>query len=214
MNVATGSVTDATQLAKDIFLDDLDIPALTVQKIVEEMCGERLAVETILNIGKAVSKTIGKALPERTLFQREPVTSFANNPRLVLHKKAPETVEMAKRGRAQVDVQEKRVWLNDWILRQPRIPTIKEAKLALKAQFGEALGTTYIAKTLTTAHQLVMDERRRTAQANPLVTAVEVPAVGLSDTVRAIAALMQAKGIKKVSVSDEGEIDFETTLRL
>lgn len=201
---------DAVEFAKNLFLEDRDFPATTAVQLIRENCGIELSVEEVGAIRERIVRNIDGALPGRIT----PVSParFTNHPRLVSGKK----IVMARKGRPQVDVQEKRQWLDEWLKTQARIPTIKEAQAALREHFGEALGTTFVATRLTEAHQEMVRARRQLIEAEKTTTApvssVPPPAPAtapLRDVVKILADLMRVNGIRKIAIDDEGRPTFE-----
>jgi hypothetical protein len=67
---------------------------------------------------------------------------------------------MIKKGRGLVDVEEKRTWLRKWADDRGGMVIIKEAQRALIDQFGEGLGTSFVANTLKAARQKTLDEKK------------------------------------------------------
>lgn len=119
---------------------------------------------------------------------------------------------VSKIGHSYVDTQTKRVWLQEWLKSQPRIPTNKEAREALLERFHEALGTTYIANAIREAHERFAEEikkRNEESTTVPIVVPEAPKALPLRRTVQEIAVMMREAGIKKIILSEDGQIDFE-----
>jgi len=193
-------------LARNIFLEDLDMPTDSVIKIIEQQTGIRVTELDVNTIRTGVSKAISRAMPPKIYDSEQ---KFTNRPRLIIAK--PKEAAMPKRERTLVDVNEKRAWLNDWVLEKGGLATIKEAKEALIAKFGEALGTSYIARTLKDARQLLLEERNRQREEHPIQEIQPSPDLSpLRETVRNIAHLMKTAGIKKISVEGD-EVSFEAS---
>lgn len=222
MNTQIDTSRDVSKLVREIFLDDLDMPVSSVAKIIAEQTGETLSETQINSIKSDVERRIARALPVAEPRQQEQ-EYFTNRPRLVVGNKNKMTKDtaMARKGRALVDVTEKRKWLNDWALENGGQATIKEAKEALQKQFGEALGTSYIAQTLKDARQLLLEERRRqrheaatvAVPENLTVAAVPSPTAqpSLRETIRSIASLMRVSGIRKLEILPDGTVNFEAS---
>ena len=200
---------DASGFAKSLFLEDRDFPVDTVLQMVKENCNRSLSLEEVEEIRKNVLTSINRAMPLGGTF-KPVVPTFTNRPRLALAKQT-EKVPMVKRGRAQVDVTEKRQWLDKWLFEQPRIPTIKEAQAALKEHFGEALGTTFVANRLTEYHEQIFKERKQ-PESEPTVNPDAFHTQSLQDAIKLIANLMRTNGIKKIAVDEEDGVNFEAAL--
>lgn len=214
---AQTTVADARELAREIFLDDLDMPLESAIAIIAEQTGTSLSLDDISRLRSDVSQTIARALPPQEsmlVVQREPF----NKPRFVTGSKQTRTESaMARRGRALVDVTEKRKWLNDWALEKGGMATIKEAKEALLAKFGEGLGTSYVARTLKDARQLLLDDRRsrqplaQLVESHPLAAVPSVEGNSVLETVRSIANLMRISKIKRIAIDADGSISYEAS---
>lgn len=221
MNTAMGGgCRDAEEFARGLFLEDREFSVSTAIQLIRENCGRTLSEQEVEGIRSRVINRIEGAIPVEKWRETRKATTpgFTNRPRLVVTPKQ-ETggVVVARKGRPQVDVQEKREWLDGWLSTQPRIPTIKEAQAALREHFGEALGTTFVAQKLTEVHNRFVEERRRQLNAQQATVApvlapvpVTAPVVApLRDIVKIIADLMKVNGIRKIAIDDEGRPTFE-----
>jgi hypothetical protein len=89
-------------------------------------------------------------------------------------------VEDQKAAQPEVTTEEKRRWLDDWLLEHPTA-TVTKAREALHAKFGSALGTTYISETVKVAHSLV--------EPQPALVSGGVKLVDVADVAHAMKAL-------------------------
>jgi len=208
---------DPMRLAREIFLDDLDMPVSSAIQIIGEQTGVYFPVAEMTRIKSDVERLVARALPEREATPVNP-SYFTNRPRLIIGKQKEPASEndMAKKGRALVDTEEKRAFLKKWAEDKAGMATIKEAKEALNDKFGEALGTSYIANTLKETRQGILDERRKQVlgetaavlAAHP-IAAAETELTAMESAVKSIANLMRVSRIKSIRIEENGEIKFE-----
>lgn len=236
---------EAETIAKEIFLEDSEMSIDTAARLIHDRCRRSLHKDAISRIRAQVRQSIHAALPSLTAVPKVfgasvkneapkgDTTYFVNRPRFVdrvrIGAKGEEMKNEAKKGRAVVDTDTKRKYLGDWAMNNP-LSTIREARDALRTEFGETLGTSYIAETLKAARGLVVEEQKRKSGSYPAVTPPSLtpqPVLPLSppgqmglapelmsrqslrEVARALAKAMKDAGIKSIRVNPDDTIDFE-----
>jgi hypothetical protein len=198
-------LVEAESLAREIFLEDTSTSIDTAARLIHDGCHRSLHKSAITRIRQEVRQTIAASTP-----QHEPIVveeeGFVNHPRLV---GSEEGVVDIKKGRANVDTESKRKYLGDWAMNNP-LSTIREARDALRKEFGETLGTSYIADTLKAARNLMAEERKKTV-GETLVISPQKP---LREIAREVAVIMKSAGIKSMRINADGSVDFEAALTL
>lgn len=201
----TKELQSAEQFARTLFLDDPEMSIDTACRIVNDQFERGLHKSAVSQIRAAVRQSINAAMPDREPEPKEEPNSFVNRPRLVSTNKGVEEEMEHRKGRATVDTGIKRTFLGDWATENP-LSTIREAREALRKQFGETLGTSYIADTLKAARALVLEHQRKST---PIIV---TPERTLREVARDLASVMKSAGIKSLRLNTDGTIDFEASL--
>lgn len=208
---------DAEELARKLFLDDPDTSIDDAAREVDRLYRRSLGKDALSRIRRDVRECINAKMgSEGRSAPPAAVQVFVNRPRLAAPRlkvgvEEEKVEKMAKRP--MVDSHEKKKWFDDWALANPW-STIKEARAAITTQFGEGLGTDYIAETLKTARHLVVEQRKAPELKSVPETSVVTlqPEKSLNDTVRELASAMKAAGIKSIKRNEDGTVDFESSL--
>ncbi len=216
----TKELWDAEELAKKLFLDDPDMSIDEAAREVDRHCQRSLGKDALSRVRREVRERINSKMGSQSFPAPAPVKpGFVNRPRLAEPKAQEAKVEanMAGGRRPMVDTVEKKKWFNDWAFSNPW-STIKEARASITTQFGEGLGTDYIAETLKTARHLVVEQRKDNELKSiplPTVLATALPSEKpLREVIREVAVMMRAAGVKSIKINPDGSVDFESILTL
>jgi hypothetical protein len=240
----TKELWGAEEMARNLFLDDPDLSIDDAARQLDSMTDRTLGKDVLSQIRREVREHINRSMGAGT---PRPIvnlpatarkdTKFANHPRLAEDKNlkvVPGTsvasVDDYQKGaemdgknmarRPQVDSGEKKKWFENWALENPW-STIKEGRAAITAQFGEGLGTDFIADTLKTARKLTQEaasaarEAQNVPQANapqPIAKEGSGPVLmglpSLGDGLKSIVAIMKEHGIRTVTINKDGSVDM------